>query len=203
MIPLRKTILQLAAHSLIAIGYLSAIHFFAEAAPLDTAEVLAERLERALNEKMLDRAQEIARSNGHRWTDRELTQVGAVFEKWDLPPELGMRIRTWENGGITYPMGVTRDHRAVLATAWPSLRQAEGAARLWRRSVFWILLEREDIYQRFRKTHGYRAEPEDLIRMYPTAYTNFTLDEIWQPRINRRGMKEFLIEGLKTGRGIP
>jgi hypothetical protein len=194
---------MLAVHALMALAYLSAIPLLVPSERGGASLALAERLERDLREKMLDRAQEIARRNGHRWTDPQLAQTGAVFEKWDLPPELGMRILRWENGGITYPMGVTRDHRAVLATAWPSLRQAEGAARLWRRAVFWLLLEREDIYQEFRKVHGARAEPEDLIRMYPTAYTNFTLDRVWKPRINRSGMKDFIIEGLKTGRGIP
>lgn len=164
---------------------------------------LAERLERDLTEQMLDRAQAIARSNGHRWTNPELAQIGAVFEKWDLPYELGTRIRIWENGGITFPMGVTRLHRAILATAWPSLRQAEGAGRLWNRSLWWFSLERPDVIREYVKKFGTRAEPEDLIRMYPTAYTNFTLDEVWKPRNNRAKMKEFIIEGLKTGKAIP
>lgn len=147
---------------------------------------------------MLDRAQAVARANGHRWTKPELVNIGAVFEKWDLPPELGAAIRIWENGGISFPMGVGKTHRAILATALPSLRQAEGAARLWDRSVFWLLLEREDVYHDFRKRYGTRAEPESLIRMYPTLYTNFTIDKVWQPRINRQGMKDFLIEAIKT-----
>lgn len=171
-------------------------------APIPGLE-LAERLERDLTEKLLSRAQAIARSNGHRWTNPELAKIGAVFEKWDLPYELGTRIRIWENGGITFPMGVTRDHRAILATAWPSLVQAEGAARLWSRSLWWFILERPDILREYVKEYGTRAEPEDLIRKYATAYTTFTLDKVWQPRNNRAKMKEFIIEGLKTGKAIP
>lgn len=183
---------------LIAGIYLSLMHI---STVRDPAAELAQRLEKALEEQMLDKAQSIARSQGHRYDDAELNMIGAVFEKWDLPPELGRRIREWENGGITFPMGVTRLHRAILATAYPSVRQAEGAARLWDRGVWFFVLARPDVYKAFRDKHGPKGEPEQLVRMYPTLYTNFMLDEIWKPRINRKGMKDFIIEGLKTRKG--
>lgn len=162
---------------------------------------LAERLEAAVEEKMIDRVQAIARTEGHRYEDDELNWIGAVFEKWDLPQELGRRIREWENGGITYPMGVTWIHRAIMGTAKPTRRQAEGAARLWHRSLWFFVLEHPEYLAEFVKEHGTRGEPEAFVRMYRTPYTNFTLDQVWKPRINRQGMKDFIIEGLKTKKG--
>ena len=188
-------------HCCLALGYLGAMTFLNPEPSLApaSADVLLKKLEQQLEEKMLDRAQKIAKLNGQRWTEPELVRIGAVFEKWDLPVELGVAIRKWENGGITYPMGVTLFHRAIMATSIPSLRQPEGAARLCSRAAFWLLLEREDIYHEFKRIHGTRPEQEALIRMYPTAYTDFWMEKVWQPRLNRAGMKEYISATLKKG----
>lgn len=148
---------------------------------------------------MVAEAVEVASRNGIRWSEAEWPIIAAYCEIHDVPPWAGILVRQWENGGIVFSHGMNRIIQGIRATSVPTDQQAHQSARMLRRAIWYFILERRDVYERFREVHGTRAEPEALVRMYPTAFFDFFVDEVHKPRLHKDGMKKFLIEGFKKG----
>lgn len=177
-------------------------HFFEPGPPPPEAiDQITSRLAFYLRQSMVAEAQRIAASNGIRWSEEEFPVIAAYCEAHDVPPAVGIAIRKIENGGFVYKMGVHKVHRGIRAKTWPDHQQYEAAARLARRGIWFLMLQRDDVRKEVLKKHGPWAEPEDVVRMYPTAYWNFMAEKIYKPAARRREWNDFTLAEFKRIEG--
>lgn len=164
-------------------------------------EQLIDDMKFYLKQLMVAEAMKVAAANGIRWSEEEFPVMAAYCEAHDLPPAVGIAIRKMENGGFVYKMGVHKVHRGIRSKTWPDHQQYEAAARLGRRGVWFLMLQRDDIRREVLKKRGPWAEPEDVVRMYPTAYWNFMADKIYKPQHRRKEWKDFTLAEFKRLEG--
>lgn len=161
------------------------------------AERITLELRAELREVMVAEAQKIAAINGIRWSPEEFPIAASYAEKYDLPPAAVIAVMKIENGGLVYKMGVHKVHRGIRATTKPTEQQFDAACRLLNRGRSWLMIERPDLYAKFIKKHGKRAEPEEFIRMFPEEYWDFIGNQVYKPAAHRKAWIDFTHKEFK------